>query len=204
MDRKLHWETVYETKPSTDVSWYQGLPTRSLALIDASGAGPRSTIIDVGGGDAMLVDTLLARGYEQLTVLDLSGAALARARIRLGALSSSVAWIEADITHATLPVDTYDVWHDRAVFHFLTAPDERARYLSLASASIRRGGTLIVGTFAPDGPARCSGLEVARYSPETLAAEFSSAFDLEDAVADTHATPWGAEQRFTFVVMRRR
>lgn len=203
MDRKQHWENVYESKPSTDVSWFQPLPTRSLALIDASGAGPHSTIIDVGGGDAMLVDALLTRGHDQLTVLDLSGAALARARIRLGALSSSVTWIEADITQATLPVDAYDVWHDRAVFHFLTAPDDRARYLTLASASIRRGGTLIVGTFALDGPTRCSGLDVVRYSPETLAAGFTSAFALEHAVADIHATPWGTEQRFTFVVMRR-
>ncbi len=204
MDRKQHWETVYETKQPTDVSWFQPLPARSLALIEAACAGPQSTIIDIGGGDAMLVDALLERGHTQLTVLDLSAAALARARARLGALASSVTWIEADITQATLPTDAFDVWHDRAVFHFLTTPDDRALYLKLATAQIRRGGALIVGTFALDGPTRCSGLDVARYSPDTLAAEFSSAFDLEQAVADVHATPWGAEQRFTFVVMRRR
>lgn len=204
MDRKTHWETVYETKQPADVSWFQPLPARSVALIEAAGAGPDSAIIDIGGGDAMLVDALLERGHTQLTVLDLAGAALARARTRLGAHASSVTWIEVDITLATLPADSFDVWHDRAVFHFLTSPEDRERYLALATASIRRGGALVIGTFALDGPTRCSGLDVAQYSPGTLAAEFASAFELEHAVSDVHATPWGAEQRFTFVVLRRR
>lgn len=204
MDRKEHWETVYETKQPADVSWFQPLPERSLALIAATGAGPTSAIIDIGGGDATLVDALLDRGHERITVLDLSGAALTRARKRLGTRASSVSWIEADITQAVLPANAFDVWHDRAVFHFLTEAEDRARYVTRAAASVHSGGALIVGTFALDGPTRCSGLEVARYSPDLLAAQFALDFALDDTVADVHETPWGAEQHFTFAVFRRR
>ncbi len=204
MDRKQHWETVYETKQSADVSWFQPLPTKSLELIEAAGAGLASAIIDIGGGDATLVDSLLNRGYQQITVLDVSGAALRRARTRLGSRAAAVTWVEADVTTAVLPAAAYDVWHDRAVFHFLTEADDRARYVALASESLRPDGTLIVGTFALDGPARCSGLDVVRYSAETLAHEFESAFTFQHGCGDVHATPWGVEQRFTFATLRRR
>lgn len=203
MDHKQHWEHVYATKQLTDVSWYQPLPATSLALIEAVGADVHSTIIDVGGGDSLLVDALLDRGHAHVTVLDISGAALVRAQNRLGSRAAAVTWIEADATHATLPASSVDVWHDRAVFHFLTEVEDRARYVALAAATVRPGGALIVGTFALDGPSRCSGLPVMQYSPETLAAEFATAFTFESGKHETHITPSGAEQRFVFAVMRR-
>lgn len=192
MNRKEHWEAVYTTKDVGTVSWYQAEPAQSLQLLEAAGATPESVIIDVGGGDSVLVDRLVERGFRQLTVLDLSGAALSRARARLGEQAATVRWVEADITRAELPRDAYDVWHDRAVFHFLTDADDRARYVATASAVVRRGGTLIIATFAPDGPLRCSGLEVARYSPESIAQEFAEAFTLQHGFAHSHTTPTGA------------
>jgi SAM-dependent methyltransferase len=202
--RKDHWERVYGTRQSTDVSWYQPVPTRSLALLDDAGVGPATALIDVGGGDSTLVDALLDRGFGALTVLDLSGAALARARERVGARADDITWIEADITRAELPTAGYGVWHDRAVFHFLTETDDRARYVATAAASVKPGGMMILATFALDGPTRCSGLDVARYSTDTLAAEFSEAFVLQRGLSDEHTTPSGTTQRFTIVVMTRR
>jgi SAM-dependent methyltransferase len=203
MDRKAHWEHVYAATQPDEVSWYQPEPTRSLELLAEAGVGPATAIIDVGGGDATLVDALLARGLGRVTVLDLSGAALARARARLGLLASEVEWREADVTRADLPAASYDVWHDRAVFHFLTDARDRRRYVDAAAEALRPGGTLVVATFAADGPTRCSGLEVARYTPEALAAEFGDRFTLVRGFGDVHRTPTGAEQRFTFVVLRR-
>lgn len=204
MNRKDHWEGVYATKSSAEVSWYQLIPTRSLELLDEIGAGPRSAIIDVGGGDSSLVDVLGEQGFEHVTVLDLSGAAIARAQGRLGERASNVTWIEADVTHAALSPEAYDVWHDRAVFHFLTDEEDRRRYVATAAAAVRAQGTLIVATCAADGPTRCSGLEAARYGPDDLAREFESAFALERGFVDVHRTPAGAEQRFTYAVLRRR
>ena len=203
MDRKQHWETVYETKQSSDVSWFQLLPARSLELIAATGAGPGSSIIDIGGGDAMLVDALLDLGYKQITVLDVSGAALTRAQRRLGARAADVRWIEDDITAAALPSRAYDVWHDRAVFHFLTDAVDRARYIRMATEAVRVGGTVIIATFARDGPTRCSGMEVARYSPEDIAEAFGDAFALRRGLADMHTTPTGGQQRFSYAVLQR-
>ncbi len=204
MNRKAHWEAVYTTKDVGTVSWYQAEPAQSLQLLEAAGATPESVIIDVGDGDSVRVDRLVERGFRQLTVLDLSGAALSRARARLGAQAATVRWVEADITRAELLRDAYDVWHDRAVFHSLTDADDRARYMATASVVVRRGGTRIIATFAPDGPLRCSGLEVARYSPESIAQEFAEAFTLQHGFAHSHTTPTGAEQRFSFAVLRRR
>lgn len=204
MDRTTHWDAVYATRQPTEVSWYQPEPSRSLALLAEAGVGPGRTVIDVGGGDSTLVDALVARGVGPVTVLDLSGAALARARARLGPSAAGVTWIEADVTSAVLPSGAYDAWHDRAVFHFLTAPDDRARYAAIAAAAVRPGGTLIVATFAADGPTRCSGLDVARYGPDDLAREFEGPFALRRSVADVHRTPQGAEQRFTYAVFERR
>ena len=204
VDRKTHWEQVYATKQSAEVSWYQSQPTRSLELITEAGAGRDSAIIDVGGGDSTLVDALLDRQIGRVTVLDLSAAALARARERLGRSAESVTWIEADVTRAELPAAAYDVWHDRALFHFLTDAADRKCYAATAAAALRPGGTCIVATFASDGPTRCSGLEVVRYSPEALAQELGTAFVLRHGFADVHETPSGTEQRFTYAVLRRR
>lgn len=204
MDRKTHWERVYATAESSRLSWFQPRATLSLELIAAACAGPRSTIIDVGGGDSLLVDSLLERRLGHVTVLDVSPAALARARARLGARASEVAWIESDVTRAGLPPRAYDVWHDRALFHFLIAPEDRERYVAAATAALRPGGTLIIATFAPGGPTHCSGLDVVRYDPEGLARELGEEFTLLRGLGDVHRTPSGAEQHFTYAVFRRR
>ena len=204
MDRREHWDGVYTTKQPTEVSWYQAEPARSLELLAEAGAGPDTAIVDVGGGDSTLVDAVLARGLGRVTVLDISGAALARARARLGARAGEVAWVEADVTRAELPAHAFDVWHDRAVFHFLTERDDRARYAAVAAAAVRPGGTLLMATFALDGPTRCSGLPVERYDAEGLARELGDAFALVRGFGDVHRTPGGGEQRFTVAVLRRR
>ena len=201
-ERKAHWEEVWRTRASTEVSWFQPEPARALALLEAAGVGPGDAVIDVGSGDAPLVDALLARGI-RVTVLDVSAAALERVRGRLGERAADVAWIEADVTSASLPRAGFDAWHDRAVFHFLTDPGERRRYAAAARDALRPGGTLVVATFAPEGPTRCSGLAVVRYSAESLARELGDAFALRDAGEEVHRTPAGAEQRFTWVVLTR-
>jgi SAM-dependent methyltransferase len=202
MDRRAHWNTVYTTKASTDVSWYQPVPARSLALLQER-LVPPARIIDIGGGDSTLVDALLESTMGEVTVLDISGAALERARVRLGERAGTVCWIEGDVTQVDLPATSYDAWHDRAVFHFLTVPDDQARYAALAAHAVAPGGTLMLATFAVDGPARCSGLDVVRYSPETLWRAVGDAFALEDSFVGVHRTPSGAEQRFLYAVFRR-
>jgi SAM-dependent methyltransferase len=204
VNRKAHWEGVYTTKAPNEVSWYQVEPDLSLALLREAGAGPSTAIIDVGGGDSTLTGAVLAEGLGRMTVLDLSGAALARARAQLGSRADDVTWIEADVTDVALPPQAFDVWHDRAVFHFLTAPQDRARYAATAASAVRSGGTVLMATFALDGPTRCSGLEVARYSPEGLAQELGDTFTLVRGFVDVHWTPTGSEQRFSVAVLRRR
>ncbi len=204
MHRTTHWDTVYQTKPSDTVSWFEPAPTRSMALLAEAGLTATSDVVDVGGGDSLLVDSLLAHGVGHVTVLDISSAALARAQARLAEQSCNVTWIPADITTVELPLAAYDFWHDRAVFHFLTDAEDRARYVTAAARAVRPGGALIIATFAADGPQRCSGLEVARYTPEELAATFADGFTLERGFVDSHHTPSGAEQRFAFVILRRR
>jgi SAM-dependent methyltransferase len=203
VDRKAHWEEVYTTKSSAEVSWYQAEPIRSLALLREIGTVPATTILDVGGGDSTLVDAVVAANLGRMTVLDISRAALARAQQRLGERAADVTWIEADVTLVELPSHAFDVWHDRAVFHFLTRPQDRASYAAIAAAAVRHGGTLLISTFAPDGPTECSGLKVARYSPEDLARELRDAFTLVRGFGDVHRTPSGGEQRFTVAVFRR-
>lgn len=203
MDRKAHWEKVYRTKQPTEVSWYQAEPTLSLKLLAEVNVGPDATILDVGGGDSMLVDALVTGGFSHVTVLDISGTAVSRAQARLGPRAQEVVWLEADVTRVFLPFNAYDVWHDRAVFHFLTDPEDRARYVATAATALRPGGALIVATFALDGPTRCSGLEVARYSPEGLVREFGHEFALRHSLTDVHRTPSGVEQRFTYALFHR-
>ena len=203
MERKAHWEQVYATKAAETVSWYQPVPARSLELLERAGVPQDGRIIDIGGGDSRLVDELLARGPAEVTVLDLSGGALRRAQARLDADAARVHWLEADVTEVPIPEAEYDAWHDRAVFHFLVNAGDRARYVAAAAQAVKPGGVAIIGTFAEDGPERCSGLEVARYDATGLAAEFGDAFTLEHSLRDEHTTPSGAVQRFTFVVLRR-
>ncbi|MGJ5004178.1 class I SAM-dependent methyltransferase [Bradyrhizobium sp. HKCCYLRH2060] len=200
-DRASHWQTVYTTKAETEVSWYQDDPATSLRMIREAGATPTSRIIDIGGGASRLVDALLAAGYGALTVLDISDAALATARGRLGAAAAGVTWIASDVTTWT-PDARYDVWHDRAAFHFLTAPEDRAAYVDRLRAAVVPGGAVIIGTFAPDGPEKCSGLLVVRYDAHGLAATLGPAFTLEDSCTEAHRTPWGATQQFQFCRFR--
>ena len=198
MPSKNHWEKVYATKSSTAVSWYQPHATLSLDLIRRIGAARAAAIIDVGGGTSTLVDDLLAHDYRNLTVLDLSGEALAVARQRLGHAGEGVRWIEGDITSVALPEQAYDVWHDRAVFHFLTDPADRRAYIEQVMRAVKPGGHVIVATFAPDGPTECSGLPVMRYAPDALHAEFGPAFELIEHSDEAHVTPAGGVQHFVY------
>ena len=203
MPRKTHWENVYATKPTDTVSWYEAVPTQSMAMLALAGLSVDSSVVDVGGGDSLLAGVLVDQGIRSVTLVELSGAALARAQARIGDKASRVTWIEGDITTVTLPPSSFDFWHDRAVFHFLTDPHDRARYTAAAARSVRVGGAVVIGTFALDGPTRCSGLDVVRYSPEGLAAEFADAFVLRHGIEAVHRTPSGAEQRFAWAVLTR-
>jgi 2-polyprenyl-3-methyl-5-hydroxy-6-metoxy-1,4-benzoquinol methylase len=196
-DRQQHWERVYRSRAADQVGWFQPHAASSLRLI-AESAGTGAAIIDVGGGASVLVDDLLDAGYRNLTVLDLAEPALAASRARLGARAASVQWIAADITQAELPAAHYDVWHDRAVFHFLTDPADRARYVDRVLKSVKPGGHVIVATFGPGGPLQCSGLDVVRYAPEALHAEFGAPFRLLRHETEIHHTPTGQEQEFVY------
>src|SRR5688572_7523176 len=194
MDAKQkHWETIYSTKAVDSVSWYREHLESSIRLIDSAGLGPDAEIIDVGGGASTLVDDLLDRGYENLTVLDLSRAALATAKSRLGRRATQIKWVEADILEADLPAQCYDVWHDRAVFHFLTTIEARSAYVEKVFKAVKPGGLVIVATFAEDGPTKCSGLPVLRYNSQELHAEFGAAFQFLGQEKESHLTPGGAE-----------
>lgn len=200
MDRKAHWEAVYGKKKSNEVSWYQADPALSLQLIDRVTHGRKASIIDVGGGASRLVDRLLDRPSTEVTVLDLSGAALREAQLRSGDRARRATWIEGDILNVELPKEAYDVWHDRAVFHFLTDPEDRRRYVAQVRRSVREGGHVLVATFAADGPQKCSGLDVARYSPAELHAQFGDEFRLLESVSEDHVTPMGTVQKFVYCV----
>jgi 2-polyprenyl-3-methyl-5-hydroxy-6-metoxy-1,4-benzoquinol methylase len=203
MDLKEHWERVYATRAPTEVSWFQPHATLSLRLIKEAGLDPSAAIIDCGAGVSTLVDDLLRAGFGNLTVLDLSATALAAAAARLGKLAARVTWIEADVLEAQLPTQAYAVWHDRAVFHFLATDAERGAYVRAVEQAIRPGGLLIVATFAEDGPARCSGLPVTRYSVDELQRWFGRGFKLLGHVRESHRTPSGATQQFLYCHWRR-
>lgn len=202
MDPKSYWEQVYRTKGPDQVSWFQPEATLSLELIQQVAPARDSAIIDVGAGASTLVDGLLVAGYGRITVLDLSPAALAQAQQRLPNAAGSVVWREADVLTADLPAAAFDMWHDRAVFHFLTSAADRARYVAQVRHAVRSGGYVLVATFAEDGPMRCSGLDVARYSPDALHSEFGSDFRLVESRREEHDTPWGARQAFTYCLCR--
>jgi SAM-dependent methyltransferase len=197
MDRKQHWEGVFRVKGEQDVSWFETLPAISLRLMEAAGLGPETCVLDVGGGDSRVVDALVARGLTCVAVLDISRTALDRARVRVGDAARPVTWIEADVV-SDWALKPMDIWHDRAVFHFLTDAADRARYRQHLRGTLKLAGTAIVATFAPDGPPTCSGLPVVRYSAETLSKELGDEFELVEAVAHDHRTPWGAAQSFQY------
>lgn len=201
-ERQAHWENVYSTKGETDVSWFQATPEPSLELLSLVGATVDSAVVDIGGGASRLVDALLAQGYKNISVLDLSAEALKVTRARLGAAGKRVKWIVDDATEWE-PPRVYDVWHDRAAFHFLNETRQQLAYLERLKRGLRIGGHLIMGTFAPDGPEQCSGLNVTRYSTESLRALLGEGFSIVDSRRHEHKTPWGGTQRFQFSTFRR-
>lgn len=203
MSDRSHWEKVYQTKQADQVSWFQPHAELSLQLIHQTGVVVDGHIIDVGGGASTLVDDLLREGYRNLTVLDISEAALHAAQQRMGDDAAKVNWRVADITRAGLPPASIDVWHDRAVFHFLTDPQDRQRYVQTVLHAVRPGGHVIVATFAEDGPLRCSGLDTMHYRPDTLHAEFGDAFRLVSSADEMHHTPAGTDQHFIYCYCRR-
>ena len=201
-DRESHWQSVYSTKSETEVSWFQASPTLSLALMRIAGAVAHSAIVDIGGGASRLVDLLLAEGFQDLTVLDLSPAALDQAKRRLGDNAKRVSWVVSDVTTWS-PPKAYDIWHDRASLHFLVDPADQQAYVERLRMALREGGAVVLGTFAPDGPEKCSGLPVARHDARSLAAVLGSGFELIHERREIHFTPWASAQSFQFGVFRR-
>ncbi len=197
MDRKEHWDRVHTTRPETGVSWFESVPQVSLDMLDAAGVTPETCVIDVGGGASHLVDALIRRGLTCLHVLDVSGAVLRRVKQRLGPDAARVSWIEADVA-GDWSEPAVDIWHDRAVLHFLVDRQDQARYREHLDRSLRIGGSAIIATFAPDGPDTCSGLPVVRYSSETLASMLGDGFRLVETMAHSHRTPGNARQSFQY------
>lgn len=203
MNKKAHWENIYSTKQETQVSWYREHLENSLKIILQTGVEKNAAIIDVGGGSSTLADDLLENGFADVSVLDISGKAIEKSKERLGKNARKVEWIEADITNVSLPENHYDLWHDRAVFHFLTSAEDRRKYVELVMHSLKVGGHIIVASFGLEGPAKCSGLDVVRYSPETMHDEFGSEFELVKSLKETHRTPFGTTQEFTYCYCRK-
>lgn len=194
-NRKTHWETVYETKNPEQVSWTQEVPKTSLDFINSFGLNKNAKIIDIGGGDSQLVDHLLNEGFNNITVLDISSKALEKAKIRLGEKADAVTWIVSDITDFQ-PQTTYDVWHDRAAFHFLTTADQIETYIKTASDSVT--GFLTIGTFSDHGPKKCSGLDIKQYNEEELTVLLNSSFEKIKCITEDHTTPFETKQNFLF------
>ncbi|MBK7281095.1 class I SAM-dependent methyltransferase [Candidatus Aalborgicola defluviihabitans] len=203
MQSKDHWEKVYTTKAADNVSWFQAHAELSMRLIRESCPRRDAAIIDVGGGASTLVDELLDDGYPNVTVLDLSSAALAESRRRLGVRGETVRWMEADITCAEFEPHSFDLWHDRAVFHFLTTKKDRIAYVRQVLQAVKPGGHVIMATFGSDGPSQCSGLPVMRYAPDELHAEFGDAFTLLAHEEQLHHTPFGTDQQFVYCMCRK-
>lgn len=203
MNQKQHWETIYATKKPNEVSWYREHLDNSLKMILRTGVEKSGAVIDVGGGSSTLVDDLLEKGFSNLSVLDISGKAIETSKRRLGDKAGFIEWIEADITNVRLPEKAYDVWHDRAVFHFLTEREDRRKYVELVMRSLKVGGHIIVASFGLDGPAKCSGLDVVRYSPRALHAEFGGDFKPVKSLTETHRTPFGTTQEFVYCYCRK-
>jgi len=202
MESQAHWEKIYQTKAVDAVSWYRPHLEKSLALVRRAAGDRSAAVIDVGGGESTLVDDLLADGYRDVTVLDISSTAIEVAKKRLGSNAERVTWLAADITEVDLPEHRYDVWHDRAVFHFLTEPQQRAAYVRQVARSVKPGGHVIVATFGPEGPQKCSGLDVVRYDADALHDQFGTRFRLEESMTEWHATPFGTTQQFVYCLCK--
>lgn len=198
--RQKHWDTVYETKNADQVSWTQEVPKTSLDFIHSFGLTKTAKIIDIGGGDSKLADYLLDEGFENITVLDISAKALDKAKKRLGDKAHKINWVVTDITEFE-PDTTFDVWHDRATFHFLTTSDQVAKYMNTARKSVN--GFLTIGTFSDNGPEKCSGLSIKQYSEETLTTELKNGFDKLRCVTEDHTTPFDTTQNFLFCSFKR-
>ncbi|HEY6194087.1 MAG TPA: class I SAM-dependent methyltransferase [Candidatus Eisenbacteria bacterium] len=197
-----HWDAIYGKRPATEVSWYRPHLERSLRFVEQARLRADAAILDVGGGASTLVDDLLDRGFTNLTVLDLSAAAIARSQARLGPRAGAVTWIVGDVTQVELPAHQYDFWHDRAVFHFLDEASSRDRYVQAVRSALKPGGHIVVATFGPSGPERCSGLPVVRYTPEGIHEQFGGQFRKVGNDSETHQTPWGSEQEFVYCYCR--
>jgi SAM-dependent methyltransferase len=202
MDAKTHWDKVYTGKAPEAVSWYRPHLETSVALIERAAPALSSSIIDAGGGSSTLVDDLLARGYKNLTVLDISSAAIEATQKRLGRAAAQVQWLVADIAKIPFEPGAYDLWHDRAVFHFLTTNAERVAYVRQVARSVKSGGHVIVSTFGPEGPTRCSGLKTVRYDADALHDEFGTRFRLVENSKELHRTPFGTTQQFLYCYCR--
>ena len=198
MDTQAHWESIHGTKAPNQVSWFRPHLQTSLALIERAAADRSASIIDVGAGASTLVDDLMQEGYRNITVLDISQAAIEVTKNHLGEASKSVRWLRADVTQGSLPAHAYDVWHDRAVFHFLTKPDERLAYVRNVALAVKPGGHVIVSTFGTEGPEKCSGLDVVRYDAGSLHQEFGPRFRLVASSKELHRTPFGTTQQFLY------
>jgi 2-polyprenyl-3-methyl-5-hydroxy-6-metoxy-1,4-benzoquinol methylase len=201
-ETKAHWEGIYRRLPADAVSWYRPHLETSLEMIERVAGGRAASIIDVGGGESTLVDDLLARGYDRVTVLDISETALAECKKRLGSAAERVQWMAADVTIAEFDRAAYDVWHDRAVFHFLTDAEKRAAYVRNVAQAVKPGGHVIVGTFGPEGPTKCSGLDVVRYDQDHLHGEFGAQFRPVESREEIHLTPAGKIQQFLYCMCR--
>jgi len=202
MDTKTHWEKIYTTTAPDSVSWYRAHLDTSLALIERAADARSASIIDIGAGESTLVDDLLLRGYKNLTVLDVSQTAIEVTKKRLGSMAEQVRWLVADISEVELKPHSYDLWHDRAVFHFLTTPAQRLAYVRQVTRAVKPGGHVIVSTFGPEGPMKCSGLEVMRYDAESLHDEFGARFRLIESSKELHQTPFGTTQQFLYCYCR--
>ena len=202
MDVKSHWEKIYTTKTPEAVSWYRAHLETSLALVERAAESRSAAIIGIGGGESTLVDDLLLRGYRNVTLLDVSQTAIEVTKKRLGPAAEEVGWLVGDVTEIELAPRAYDLWHDRAVFHFLTAPERRIAYVRQVARAVKPGGHVVVSTFGPEGPAKCSGLDVMRYDAESLHDEFGGQFRLVESSKELHETPFGTTQQFLYCYCR--
>ena len=198
LDKQEHWNSIYASKQEEELGWYEPELKISFSLLTGSAPDKQTPVIDIGGGTSTLVDDLVEEGYEDVTVLDISEEALSKAKTRLGSKSGNVTWISGDMTSVTLPENRFTIWHDRAVFHFLTTPEERRKYMDNLRHALRPGGTAIIATFTPEAPAICSGLPVERYTPEKLQAVLGDEFTLNHHQKDLHITPSGVEQMYLY------